>query len=137
MKNRVTYRSDFPKWDAFWTQTLDAAQAMIAPADAVCAHAYFLEFFPGALSYLALEGGEFRAVDWLIFHKDAIRHAVPGAMRRIKEDFTPVFANEVFVLFAGASVASRAPRRDFDPAHAGSLWVMAEEFENNPRRRAS
>src|SRR5580692_5104748 len=104
-------KSCFPGEDRYWTDTLEAAQAMIGPADAVCAHEYFLEFFPGALPYLALDAENPGAVDWIVFHKDAIRHAGPGVMRRIKGDFTPVFANEVFVLFAGGRVAQRVARR--------------------------
>lgn len=128
-------KSYFPKEDRYWTRTLEAAQSMIAPGDAVCAHEYFQEFFPGALPYLSLDEGKFGALDWIIFHKDAIRHPGPAVMRRVGEHFTPLFANEVFVLFASARAAGRVARRDFHPAHVEALWMMVDQFEKKSPAR--
>lgn len=122
-------RSHFPKEDRYWTQALEAAQSMVAPGDAVCAHEYFREFFPGALPYLSLDAGNLGALDWIIFHKDAIRHPGQAVMRQVGENFTPLFANEVFVLFASARMAGRVARREFHPAHVEALWAMLDDFE--------
>ncbi|HWB61672.1 MAG TPA: hypothetical protein VG733_19470 [Chthoniobacteraceae bacterium] len=119
----------FPWEDRYWTQTLETARVAIGAGETVCAHGYFLEFFPQALPYLALAPGALEEIDWIIFHKDALRHTQPGVMRRVKEEFAAAFANEVFVLFAGKRVAGRGGQLQFDPMHVGALWVMLADFE--------
>lgn len=120
----------FRRQDRYWTQILEAAREVIETADVVIAHEYFQEFFPDSLSYPALGEHALENVDWIIFHKDCAKTLAPGVMRRIREDFDPSFANEVFVLFAGGRLGQRRARRfEFSPVHVEALWASAEALE--------
>ena len=127
----------FRRQDRYWTQILEAAQEIIGPSDVVFAPEYFQEFFPESMRYRMLAEHGLENVDWIIFHKDSAKTLDRDVMKRIRSDFDPSFANEVFVLFAGGRQAAHKTRRfEFSPVHLEALWASVEALEKKPSRDA-
>ncbi|HWB59543.1 MAG TPA: hypothetical protein VG733_08625, partial [Chthoniobacteraceae bacterium] len=114
----------FPREDSCWTQLIEAARPMIQPGAAVFALECFREFFPGTSSYVMLDEQGVPKTDWIIMHKGFAGALGAKVMRAVRRAFHPVFANEVFVLFAKAGVPGKA-WPSLEQVHVEALWESA------------
>jgi len=95
----------FPTEDKFWMQARSFLEKYAEPLDAILAPNEFLEFFPGTyhynVSYL-LPATQFQFV---AFHKGMATEIEAPVALQVLEQFHPVFANEVFVIYAKTLIA--------------------------------
>ncbi len=84
--------------DALWEGAAEFVKNYIKKGELVFAPAAFEAGFPGhVIPYGRVEG---RAFQWAIIHKGMLNETGAGLLSMIEAAFTPVFANEVFVVFA-------------------------------------
>lgn len=114
----------FPTEDEFWMQARSFLETYAEPLDAILAPNEFLDCFSGVyhynVSYL-LPAEQFQFV---VFHKGmALEIEAPVALK-VLEQFHPVFANEVFVIYASAPIAGVQPP---DKVHITALMRQFDE----------
>lgn len=91
----------FPEFDIYWKQTRDFLKSRIKPLEPLLASPVFLEEFAGVYPYQCLYAVK-KHVDfkWAVIHKGEISNIGEDYLKEIVAEFTPVFANTVFVVFS-------------------------------------
>ena len=124
----------FPTEDKFWMQARSFLEKYAESLDAILAPNEFLDFFAGTyhynVSYL-LPAEQFQFV---VFHKGMATEIEAPVAFKVLEQFYPVFANEVFVIYSKALIAGvQSP----DKVHITGLVRQFDEafeaLEQSPR----
>jgi glycosyltransferase involved in cell wall biosynthesis len=95
----------FPHKDPHWLQVQAFLQQHAEPLAAILAPNEFMELFPGNYHYnitYVLPPAHF---DFVVFHKAMVTEIEPLFAQQVLEQFRPVLANEVFVIYANLKVA--------------------------------
>ncbi|WP_009633349.1 glycosyltransferase family 2 protein [Synechocystis sp. PCC 7509] len=90
----------FPLQDDYWVQVRDFLKALVQPLDAILAPNEFMEFFPGNYSYNVTYRLRSSHFEYVLFHKAMLAEIEPPFGLEVLRTFQPIFANEVFVVFA-------------------------------------
>lgn len=99
----------FPKDDSYWAEVLtfleqhaDRRAALLAPND-------FLEFFPGTYHYTVSYLFSASHFDFVAFHKGMLADIDAVLATQVVEQFHPVLANPVFVVYSKTAIANIPP----------------------------
>lgn len=90
----------FPLDDEFWTETRDFLKEHAQPNAAILAPNEFMEFFPGNYHYNVTYLLHPEQFDFVVFHKGMVHEVEPPFAVAVMQQFQPVFANPVFVVYA-------------------------------------
>ncbi|MDX2212966.1 MAG: glycosyltransferase [Oculatellaceae cyanobacterium bins.114] len=101
----------FPLQDPYWMQARSFLERHAQPLDAILAPNEFLEFFPGTYHYNITYLLPARHFDFVVFHKAMLTEIELPLASAVVKQFRPVFANEVFVIYAQQS-SVRIPKED-------------------------
>jgi glycosyltransferase involved in cell wall biosynthesis len=114
----------FPTHDEFWMQARSFLEKHAKAIDPILAPNEFLDYFPGTyhynVSYL-LPASQFRFV---VFHKGMTEEVDTKLALAVIDRFYPVFANEVFVIYADALLLGIT---SVEPVHTQALLEQFEE----------
>lgn len=106
----------FPTEDEQWMQARIFLEQQ-GQLEAILAPSEFLEVFPGTYHYAVADLFAVEQFQFVVFHKGMLSEIAPAQTRRVVEQFQPVFANAVFVVYAQKAL----PAPDFDPEDVASL----------------
>jgi hypothetical protein len=124
-----TYYQDgfmsFPQQDVYWLNTLAFIESHMHPEDILLVPAEFTEKLTHAFDYSYSHYTQEKRFQWLVIHKGRISEINFSFLREFIEKSTPVFANEVFVVFSKHSL----PKVKVDSVHLGALYKKLEEFK--------
>lgn len=101
----------FPIDDQYWMQVRDVLAAQAQPTAAILAPNDFLEFFPGTYHYAVSSCFPAEHYSFVVFHKGMLDEIEPGLKQQVLQQFHPIFANQVFVVYA-----KHPPASPIDPA---------------------
>lgn len=90
----------FPVADEFWMQARSFLERYAKPLDAILAPNEFLEFFAGTYHYNVAYVLPPRHFAFVVFHKAMVQEIELPFSLEVVRSFQPVFANEVFVIYA-------------------------------------
>lgn len=107
----------FPADDQ-WVQVRDFLARQVQPLDAIVAPNEFLEFFPGTYPYTVAHLLPVARYRFVVFHKGLIDEVQPAFSQAVVQDYRPVLANGVFVVYA---LPTEAVQEDFDPEDVEAL----------------
>jgi glycosyltransferase involved in cell wall biosynthesis len=115
----------FPSDDPYWLQVRSFLEEYAQPLDAILAPNDFLEFFPGTYHYNV--SNLFSASDFafVVLHKGLAREIDPALALEVLQDFQPVFANSVFVVYA------KSPLSGVPSPEAVDIEALIKQFEVN------
>jgi hypothetical protein len=114
-------------------QALEAARKCIHAGENVFAPVAFLRFFQSVLPYRLINEDSLSNAKWLILEKSAAANISSKILQEIRQRWSPIFANEVFVIFSNGPSRSQF---DFDPKHLQELWVKMTERESTRPKEA-
>ncbi|NGM24049.1 class I SAM-dependent methyltransferase [Roseomonas stagni] len=92
----------FPHDDKPWAATAEFLRSRLAPPDRVLAPDLFRFVIPRAERYSAAEDAAPRAFTWIVVHKGQLTEIPRPFLKALTGAARPIFANEVFVVFATA-----------------------------------
>lgn len=98
----------FPTDDRYWMQVRDVLAEQAQPLDAILAPNEFLEFFPGTYHYAASYLLPVEHYKFVVFHKGMLGEIDLALKTHVLQHFQPIFANEVFVIYAKTPPAGEA-----------------------------
>lgn len=107
----------FPNDDSYWSDTESFLRKHITDGDMIMAPTEFSEKFGGKVlnyHYLSLDNCQ-----WVVFHKDSIKHLNHNFLETVFSTYNPVFANEVFVIFFNQR---HLPSLTTNSTHMVSFW---------------
>ncbi|GAB4375920.1 MAG: hypothetical protein Kow00121_22220 [Elainellaceae cyanobacterium] len=113
----------FPANDSFWTEVLAFLKQHAKPLDAILAPNEFLEFFPGTYYYNVASALPPEHFKFVVFHKGMVAELDPLLALKVLHQFHPVFANDVFVVYAQAEIL------DTSIPTGNDLQALTEQFE--------
>ncbi len=88
----------FPAHDPYWNNCLSFLQIHMREGEVVFAPSEFIEVLPGKVySYSSGHSVDFQ---WAVIHKGMLADIKSLILKRVIKSYTPVFANEVFVVFS-------------------------------------
>lgn len=90
----------FPQDDKAWADTAAFLRARLAPPDRLVAPDPFRFAIPRALRFGQLRGEAPARFDWIVVHKGELDRIPRRFLLALAAETVPVFANEVFVVFA-------------------------------------
>ncbi|NJR66749.1 MAG: hypothetical protein HC772_17880 [Leptolyngbyaceae cyanobacterium CRU_2_3] len=90
----------FPTTDEYWMQARSFLERYADPLAAILAPNEFLEFFPGTHHYNVSYTLPAQQFQFVVFHKGMATEIETPIALQVLEQFHPVFANEVFVIYA-------------------------------------
>lgn len=115
--------------DRFWQEAKEFVKQHLQPEDRLLAPVALKEVFPHASSYQATYKQSLEQFEWLLLHKGMLSKINRSFLKQASEQFSPVFANQVFVVLT--------KRKDL-PATAVNPQDMAAFLEQvNPYERWS
>jgi SAM-dependent methyltransferase len=92
----------FPHDDRPWAETAAFLRARLMPAHRLVAPDPFRFAIPRALRFAQLRAETPQAFDWVVVHKAELARIPPAFLHALTAETVPVFANEVFVVFASS-----------------------------------
>ncbi|MDB9319774.1 MULTISPECIES: class I SAM-dependent methyltransferase [Cyanophyceae] len=90
----------FPINDVYWTNTAEFLKEHINNEDKIIANVEFIEKLPNTIAYPSSWKSELTNYQWVVIHKGMMDELDYLFLNQIVEEFIPVFANEVFVVFS-------------------------------------
>jgi len=114
----------FPTDDSYWVEVLSFLQQHADRQAAILAPNDFLEFFPGTYHYNVSYLFPASHFEFVIFHKGMLADIASALFIEVVEQFHPVFANPVFVVYSKTVIADIAPP---EPIHIDSLLRQIEQ----------
>jgi hypothetical protein len=107
----------FPHRDPYWQACLSFLIGHVRENDVVLAPPEFVQALPCHVD--AYSSGSTQHPHWIVIHKGMIPEIWSGHLTKMVRRYTPVFANEVFVVF---STRADLPCYDRRSPHIKSLW---------------
>ncbi|MHC5610772.1 MAG: FkbM family methyltransferase [Nostoc sp.] len=89
----------FPINDKYWVNTAEFLQKNIQVGNSVVAPDEFEEKFTGFISYESIIESSSNDFQWVIIHKGMMDNLEYAFLNKVVNEYNPVFANEVFVIF--------------------------------------
>jgi SAM-dependent methyltransferase len=114
----------FPSDDKPWADTAEFLRGRITPADRLVAPDPFRFAIPRAARYGQIRDERPASFDWIIVHKGELEGIPRAFLAAVATDSVPVFANEVFVVFASSPPADRDDLTESD--HVRAFWMALE-----------
>jgi FkbM family methyltransferase len=122
---------EFPHDDQFWVETLNFVDSNIGHSQRILAPAEFEQVFPGrVVAYEQVNEDRNLNIQCAILHKGRLARLTRAVLTNVHRGMRPVFANEVFVVFANLgelpSVSSSSPHlvsywNEFAKSHPGAV----------------
>jgi SAM-dependent methyltransferase len=122
----------FPHEDRVWADTAAFLRARLAPADRLVAPDPFRAVLPRALRFGQLRAEAPGAFDWVVVHKGEVERLPRGFALALPQAAVPVFANEVFVVFATTPPADLADLTESDHVRAFAARLATLPAEPPP-----
>lgn len=122
----------FPVEDEYWTEIRDFLQKFAQNLSSILAPNEFIEFFPGTYPYNITYVLRPEQFEFVVFHKGMLADVEPPFALEVLQQFTPVFANPVFVVYAKHSLIDLPL---FAQEHLAVLWRYQETWEDQLRSR--
>lgn len=94
----------FPYHDKLWTDAASYLSARIRDDERVLAPDIFWWLFPRIYRYGDPWADPARRYDWVVLHKGEMQHLPRAFLDEVAVGMAPVFANDVFVIWAAAPV---------------------------------
>lgn len=113
----------FPTEDQYWMQVRSFLEEHAPSLTAILAPNEFLEYFPGTYHYSASYLLPHAHYDFVVFHKGMVSEIEPTLVKEVLQHFHPVFANEVFVVYA-KTLLPDAPSLD-----RNDMQSLVEKFD--------
>jgi len=129
----IRYQGDcmsFPQHDMYWLNTLAFIASHMHPEDILLVPAEFTEKLTHAFEYSYSFYSQEQRFQWLVIHKGRIPEINIAFLRKFIGESTPVFANEVFVVFSKHSL----PKVKLDSVH---LVALQEKLEGLKKTNVS
>src|SRR6185503_5698531 len=120
----------FPFHDRYWTDTAHFVEKHRAPEESVLAPDLFWWRFERIFRYANTQLRPAERYDWAILHKGELDHLAPEFLPAIQDEMQPVFANEVFVVWARRPGMPRLAETDPHLAAYFGLAGRAPPAEN-------
>ena len=119
--------------DSNWTQVRSFLEQHVKSRslDSILAPNEFLEFFPGTYHYRVSQFLPPDHFDFVVFHKGMVADIYPPLALKVLNQFYPVFANAVFVVY------SKRPLPDSSVPSDNDLEALLEQFEFENQRLAN
>lgn len=114
----------FPKDDSYWLDVLSFLQQHADRQAAILAPNDFLEFFPGTYHYNVSYLFSASHFEFVVFHKGMLADIAPALSIEVIEQFQPVLANPVFVVYSKAVIPDIALP---EAIHVDSLLRQLDE----------
>lgn len=112
----------FPN-DSHWIQVRTFLEQHAKPLDAILAPNDFLELFPGTYPYSVSQTLPARQFSFVVFHKGLISEVAPHLTLEVLQQFHPVLANPVFVVYSKTLLPQTVSPQDIH------LQPLLEQFE--------
>lgn len=122
----------FPHEDRVWAETAAFLRGRLSPADRLIAPDPFRVVLPRALRFGQLRGEPPGAFDWVVVHKGEVERIPRGFALALPQAAVPVFANEVFVVFAATPPADLGDLTESDHVRALSVRLATLPAEPPP-----
>jgi glycosyltransferase involved in cell wall biosynthesis len=122
----------FPSQDPHWVQAREFLAQHATAQDILLAPNEFLEILPGVYYYDASYYLPCDRFDYIAFHKGLIADIQPPFALQVLQTFHPIFANEVFVIYAKTPLPNL--KRLDSKAVESLLWQveeLGESFEHS------
>jgi 2-polyprenyl-3-methyl-5-hydroxy-6-metoxy-1,4-benzoquinol methylase len=116
----------FPFHDRHWIEAADAIRSSAAHDDLILAPDIFWSLFPKICRYRGAWLHPETRYDWAAIHKGEMHRIPVDVLRRLSAEMTPVFANDVFVVW------SRAGGEPASDDHVWPFFAQLAELEVNP-----
>ncbi|WP_088890481.1 glycosyltransferase [Leptolyngbya ohadii] len=101
----MAFSAAFPIDDLYWVQVRDFLQQHAQPLDAILAPGEFFEPFPGTYPYSVSSVLSPEQLAFAVIHKGRIAEIAQPLGAAIAQNFHPVYANAVFVVYAQSPIA--------------------------------
>ncbi|SFK87967.1 class I SAM-dependent methyltransferase [Falsiroseomonas stagni] len=125
----------FPHDDKPWAATAEFLRSRLAAPDRVLAPDPFRFVIPRAERYQAAENAEPRAFAWIVVHKGQLADIPRRFLLALSAAARPIFANEVFVVFATSPLPGD---KDLDESpHVRAFHVYRDALPPEPPRPAA
>jgi SAM-dependent methyltransferase len=115
----------FPHDDNAWAETAAFLRSRLGPTDRLVAPSPFRFVIPRALRFQQLRAEPPAAFAWVVAHKGELDAIPRGFLAQLPEQAVPVFANDVFVVFATAPPSDLADLTETDHVRALQAGVAA------------
>ncbi|WP_439549596.1 class I SAM-dependent methyltransferase [Falsiroseomonas sp.] len=125
----------FPHDDKPWAATAEFLRSRLAAPDRVLAPDPFRFVIPRAQRYAEAEGAEPRAFAWIVVHKGQLADIPRGFLTALTTAARPIFANEVFVVFATAPLPGDADLNE--TPHVRAFHANRDALPPEPPRPAA
>lgn len=116
----------FPHDDKAWAATAEFLRARLASSDRLLAPDPFRWVIPRTQRYAQAQAATPRDFDWVVVHKGELGTAPRGLLHSLADQAVPVFANDVFVVWASAP-ASDLPNLA-DAVHVRAFFANLAEL---------
>ncbi|MBG1270759.1 FkbM family methyltransferase [Nostoc sp. WHI] len=117
----------FPINDKYWVNTAEFLQKNIQSENRVVAPDEFKEKFIGFISYESIIQNSSNDFQWVIIHKGMMENLEYAFLDKVVNEYNPVFANEVFVIFT-KHTSIVALNHDF--IHLQNFWEKINLLNN-------
>jgi SAM-dependent methyltransferase len=122
----------FPQDDKPWADTAAFLRGRLSPVDRLVAPDPFRFAIPRALRFGQLRNEAPGGFDWVVVHKGELERVPRGFLLALPAAGVPVFANEVFVVFATSPAADLADLTETDHVKALKAGMEALAPEAPP-----
>ncbi len=95
--------------DSYWAPVRSLLEQYADPQDIILAPNDFLELFPNTYPYPASPWLKAEQLSFAVFHKGMLSEVAPKLAIDVLQAFQPVFANEVFVVYAKQALPVSEP----------------------------
>jgi FkbM family methyltransferase len=113
----------FPNNDKFWLDTVQFVEYRLQSVDRLLAPAEFREKIARTFDYSFSRADNTNDFQWVIVHKGRFNEINSSFLEQIAENFLPVFANEVFVVFSSDRSLKKINNNS---AHLKAFWKKIE-----------
>lgn len=124
----------FPSQDGYWNATAEFVKSHYREGESLLGPAEFAEIIPVTHAYGASFCGSDQPYSWVVLHKGMLDDIAHRFLMSLESGYRPVFANEVFVVFA---MAQRLTAVDLSSSHYRSFQEqLAKHVEKKRPERA-
>ncbi|MFM7426572.1 MAG: polysaccharide pyruvyl transferase family protein [Elainella sp.] len=113
--------------DYFWDDALAFLQKQSSPNQNFLLPEELCSAFPQAFSYQQIQAEQRSEFDWALLHKGRLSCIPVNILDRICRSRHPVFANEVFVLFASPQISGNPPPLLIHSPHVKALFSQLRQ----------
>mgnify|MGYP006424141681 FL=1 len=120
----------FPNNDKFWLDTVKFLNNYLKSEDKLLAPTEFGEKIDNVFNYSSSRADNANDFQWVILHKGRLNKINSSFLERIAQSFSPVFANEVFVVFSSYKSLKMINKNSL---HVKNLWEKIKDIAGNAK----